>query len=132
MASATPQVAGSAHPDLPLLVLWEDFLGWLFPVLEKMPKGVRFTFATRMQGIALDILDGLVEARFRRERLRVLTEVSLRLERLRTLLRVAHSLRLLSPAAYRHGSERMDEAGRMLGGWIKQQAARPAAAPGSR
>jgi len=119
----------AAAADLPLLVFWEDFPGWLFPALEKLPKGVRFTFTTRMQGTALDILDGLVEARFRRERLPVLREVNLRLERLRTLTRVAHGLRLLPHAAYRHASERIDEAGRMLGGWMRQQAARPAAAP---
>ncbi len=119
-----PRRAGDVTPDLPLLVLWEELLGWLFPALEKMPKTVRFTLARRMEDIALDILDGLVEARFRRERLKTLTEVSLCLERLRTLLRVAHSLKVLSAAAYRHGSERVDEAGRMLGGWIKHQAGR--------
>ncbi len=111
--------AGPAPAVLPLLVLWEDFLGWLLPALEKLPKSVRFTFTTRLQGTALDILESLVEARFRRDRQPALREASLRLERLRALIRVAHGQKLLPNGAYRFASERLDEAGRMLGGWLK-------------
>lgn len=110
----------SAALDLPLLVAWEDFLTWLFPVLEKMPRTSRFTFATRMQGLALDVLAGLVEARFARRKVDPLRRASTALEQLRALVRVAHTLRLLPPSSYRHASERLDEAGRMLGGWIRE------------
>lgn len=106
-------------PDIPVQVLWEDFLGWLFPALEKLPKAVRFTFTTRIQGLALDILDGFIEARYRRDRAPVLREQNLRLERLRALLRIAHGQKLFAAAAYRHASERVDEVGRMLGGWLR-------------
>jgi len=114
----------SAGGDLPLIVLWEDFLGWLLPVLGSVPKSARFTFATRLQSLALDVLEGLIEARFTRDRLPILRAVNLKLECLRTLLRVAHGQRLLAPAAYRHASEKLDEAGRMLGGWLRDAAGR--------
>jgi hypothetical protein len=106
--------------DLPLLVVWEDFLAWLFPVLEKLPRTARFTFATRMQNLALDVISALVEARFARRKLDPLRRASTALEQLRALVRVAHGLRLLPAPSYRYASERLDETGRMLGGWIRK------------
>lgn len=108
-------------PDLPLILEWEDFLVWFLPALEKLPKSVRFTLTTRLQGLALDVLDGLVQARFRRDRLVLLEETNLRLERMRTLLRVAHRVGRLPATTYRNASERLDASGRQLGGWIRAE-----------
>jgi len=43
------------------------------------------------------------------------------LVRLRTLVRLAHARRLLDHGGYEHVSRRLDEAGRMLGGWLKER-----------
>jgi hypothetical protein len=52
--------------------------------------------------------------------------VNLRLERLRALLRIAHAQRYIATGPYRHAAERIDEAGRMLGGWLRAEGRRPA------
>jgi hypothetical protein len=47
------------------------------------------------------------------------------LNRLRILIRLAHEIRLLSNGQYGEAAVRFDEAGRMLGGWMKSNAVSP-------
>ena len=116
--------APESKRELPLFVHWVDFLGWLLPATEKFPKKVRFTFSTRIDNLALDLLEDVVEARYTREKGAILRRANLRLEKLRVLVRICHTQRYLPTAGYEHASRRIDEAGRMLGGWIRQQGAR--------
>ena len=39
--------------DLPVFVAWLDFLAWLLPTTAKLPKHIRFTFANRIDNLAL-------------------------------------------------------------------------------
>ena len=48
--------------DLPVFVAWLDFLAWLLPTTAKLPKHIRFTFANRIDNLALDVVEDLVEA----------------------------------------------------------------------
>ncbi len=107
--------------DLPVFVCWMEFLKWLFPVTEKFPKRIRFTLVDRMQNLAFDVVEDMVEARYSRDKRAILKKANLRLEKLRVLMRIAHAEKYLSHAAYQHASRTLNEAGRMLGGWIKQQ-----------
>ena len=51
--------------DPPIIfVKWMQFLKWLLPVTEKFPKRVRFTLANRIDELALDLIEGLVDARY--------------------------------------------------------------------
>ena len=110
--------------ELPLFALWEKVLGDLFDRTAKFPKAVRFTFTTRIDNLALDILEGIVEARYagRERKPRVLATVDLALTKLRVLLRLAHARGHLPTTGLEHLARQIDEAGRMLGGWRKQQA----------
>jgi len=92
----------------------------------KFPKAVRFTFSTRIDNLALDVHERLVAARcapagVKREAMRY---ADLSLARLRVLLRLVHKRRYLDHRGYRHVSERLDEAGRMLGGWLAHDGGR--------
>ena len=53
-----------SNQDLPVFVKWIDFLEWLLPVTERFPKRVRFSFSERINQLALDIVEDLVEARY--------------------------------------------------------------------
>jgi hypothetical protein len=44
------------------------FLAWLVPAVEKFPKSHKFTIGHRVQTIALDVLEALVEATYTKER----------------------------------------------------------------
>jgi len=54
-----------------------------------------------------------------------LAEIDIELEKLRLLIRLAKDLRLLAMKQYGLIAERIDEIGRLLGGWIKSQAPSP-------
>jgi hypothetical protein len=55
------------------------------------PAKTRFSFGQRIEGIALDVVEDLVEARYSREKRATLRRANLRLEKLRVL-----SIRLLT------------------------------------
>ena len=110
--------------DLPLFLHWTKFLKWLLPKTGKFPKDVRFTFASRIDNLALDVLENVIEAAYSREKRPCLRRASMAIEKLRVLLRICHELGYLDHRGYEHAAERLDEAGRMTGGWLKQQAAR--------
>lgn len=100
---------------------WEQTLPELLNKTAKFPKSARFTFANRIDNLALDVIEDLVEARYasRARQNEVLSRLDLRLARLRVLLRLACTQRLLDKAGYEGISRRIDELGRMVGGWRK-------------
>lgn len=109
--------------ELPIFTRWTQFLEWLLPATEKFPKRVRFTFADRINNLALDIVEDLVEARYSRDKQPHLRRINQRLEKLRILLRLCHRMQYLPHQQYEHAMRSLNEVGRMLGGWIKQQEA---------
>jgi len=109
--------------ELPILAAWLAFLGWLLPTTEKFPHRVRFTLTQRVEGLALDVVEDLVEARYSRSKLEPLRRANLRLEKLRVLLRLSHDQRHLAARQYEHAARELAEVGRMLGGWRRQQEA---------
>ncbi len=111
--------------ELPVFAAWVRFLDWLLDATEKFPKRVRFTISGRVDALALDVLEDLVEARYTRPKAAVLRRANVRLEKLRVLLRLSHGRRYLPQGAYEHAARELDAVGRMLGGWLKQQEAAP-------
>jgi hypothetical protein len=110
--------------ELPIVGRWQKFLEWLLPVTENFPKKVRFTFADRINNLALDIIEQLVEAQYRSDKLPLLNQINRQLERLRILLRLCHGLEYLPHRSYEYATREINEVGSMLGGWIKQQQTR--------
>lgn len=104
-----------------VLVTWEETALMLFERTQGFPKKDRFVFAQRMEGLALDVLEGLQAARYaaRADKADVLRGVDGALARLRILVRMAHRRRLLSNAAYEQLSRRTELTGRQVGGWRK-------------
>ncbi len=107
--------------ELPIFMTWMEFLEWLMPVTAKFPKNARFSFAQRIEGLALDVAENLVEARYSREKRDLLRQINLRLEKLRVLFRLSQRLHYLSHHQYEYAARSVNEAGSMLGGWMKQQ-----------
>ena len=107
--------------ELPVFVKWMEFVEWLLVTTDKFPKKARFSFCQRIEGLALAVVEDLVEARYSHNKQAMLKRANLRLEKLRVLLRLSHKLRYLSHNAYEHAMKAINEAGRMLGSWSKQQ-----------
>lgn len=99
------------------------FLLWLMPAVEKFPRNYKFTLGDRLQSAALDVLEALIEATYTKERTRRLRDANLGIEKLRFLIRLATDLKLLDQRRYEHAARMLDDGGRMIGGWLKAQAA---------
>jgi len=117
-------VSARRDGDLPVFVAWLDFLQWLLPTTARLPRHIRFTFVNRIDNLALDVVEDLVEARYSRDRRAVLARASLRLEKLRVLLRLCRALGYFPHARCEHAMRCVNDVGRMLGGWLRHQAER--------
>jgi hypothetical protein len=112
----------SANRDeLPLLVKAYEFLAWLTPLTNHFPRAHRHTVTHRLLKATLDFIEHLLEANHRRgaARLDLLEDADAELDKVRFYLRLAHHWRWMTPGQYEHGSRRVAEMGRLLGGWQK-------------
>ena len=101
-----------------------DIREWLLPTTARLPKSIRLTFADRMDNLALDVVEDLVETRYCRNKHPVLARANLRLEKLRVLVRLCHALGRFPHARCKHAMRGVNDAGAILGGWLKQRRGR--------
>jgi hypothetical protein len=120
--NAAPTRATPARSMGPALEAMHVFLRWAIPTLEKFPRSQKFLLADRMQAIALDALERLIQATFTRERRALLEAANLDIEKLRHLFRLAVDLRLIDERRHEHAQRELDTIGRMIGGWRKEAA----------
>jgi hypothetical protein len=99
-----------------------DFVLWLLPKVENFPRTHRFTVGERLTTHGLDLLTALVEAAYARQKGELLEQASRKVNSTRYLLRMAKDLKLMSIDAYGFSAEKLDEIGRMVGGWSKAAA----------
>jgi len=95
------------------------FLFWLMPTVEKFPRSYKFVLGDRIQTVAMDVLEGLIEATYTRRRGSILSRVNLGIEKLRFLIRLAVDLRCVDKRRYEFAAKSLDDIGRLVGGWMK-------------
>lgn len=115
------ELQSGSKKDLPIFIKWMDFLKWLLVTIDGFPKKARFNFSDRLTNLSLQIVEDLVEARYSKNKGPFLRRANLNLEKIRILMRICFELRFFSRKAYEHSSFLINEVGKMLGGWMKQQ-----------
>ena len=106
--------------DLLLFEKWMDTTKWLLERTERFPKRLRHSVTDRIDLLALGILEDVTSAAYRKDPRPDLDNANDKLNRLRVVLRLAHEMKLLSHDQYREAAERLAEAGRLLGGWLRK------------
>lgn len=96
-----------------------DLALWVLPKVEKFPRSYRFSLGERVISSCLDLLLDLVGAAYSGEKATALESAVRRINGLRYLLRLSKDLKLISYDAYAFSAERVEEVGRMTGGWLK-------------
>jgi hypothetical protein len=110
-------------PEPPILLAkWYDYAKWIIERVDSFPKNQRFIFGQRLAGHALDIMELLVEAACARDKAALLHTANRKIEMLRWLIRMAKDQTLFTARQYEFSCERLEECGRMTGGWLKQAA----------
>lgn len=104
-----------------LVVKGYDLLKHTLPMLNRLPRSQKFTLGDRLQNHLSDVMEGLIEAYYlpTAEKKAVLQKVNVRLEMLRHYYRLAYESGFYSSLVLKDYAERVDEIGRMVGGWIK-------------
>jgi len=108
--------------DLPPIVeQYYEFCVWLLPKVSKFQKDQKYILGTRLQNHALDALDLIINAALspRPEKAQHLSAALLKLEHVRYAFRLAVNIKMVNPSSYAHGTERVLQVARKLGGWRK-------------
>jgi hypothetical protein len=100
-----------------------DFTLWMMNHTAKFPKSSRFSVSVRVENKLLDILEGILSANREWDKGRYLSKTDEDLEKLRIFIRLSKDMRFLNVQSYEYAVRQMEEIGRLLGGWIKQQKA---------
>ncbi|MBI5399090.1 diversity-generating retroelement protein Avd [Candidatus Saganbacteria bacterium] len=101
-----------------------DLLKWLLPLVSKFPRDKRYTLGQRLENKLLDILALLLEANYSKVKIDLLKKANLELEIMRHLVRLCYDLQYMNLGRYEFCSGQLNEIGKLVGGWIRQQAAR--------
>ncbi len=96
-----------------------DFNVWLLPKVEKLARSYKFSVGDRLVAHGLDLLLLLVESAYTQNKAALLQQAGTKVNGIRYLLRLSKDLKLLSLDSYGFAAERLDEIGRMVGGWRK-------------
>ena len=110
--------------DLPIIQRTYDLIKWYVPLVNKFPRDFKFMLGDRVQGTLYELLEGLIRARYRREKLEILETLNAELDVLRYQTRLCHDFHLFDVRRYEYVSGLMNEIGESLGGWIRQQKGR--------
>ena len=109
-----------------ILAKMHQLLLYVVPQLAKFPRDQKFVLGDRIQVKLMEVQESCLRAYFGREKGPHLSEANMTIEIIRHLVRLACGLRLFSNQTYAVLSAKVDEVGRMIGGWMKS-AAKPAA-----
>ncbi len=107
--------------ELPVIQKSYDFVKWFVPILNKLPRDHRFSLGDRMITELYELLEGLLKARYSKNKLPQLADLNTQLDILRYQTRLLYDFELISVKRYEYINQQLQGIGRELGGWIKQQ-----------
>ena len=96
-----------------------DLYKVLHEAVKKYPKGDRYSLGERTQTHTLELIESIAKAGHAKKDWKVplLEQAIVSLELLKVLVRLGQDTRCLNQKQYLEMQERMQEIGRMLGGW---------------
>lgn len=110
----------SKQAELLVIVKTYDLILWSCQHTSRFPRQHRFVLGERIERKLYELLETLIEAKYRRDRGPLLEAANLHLEVLRFQIRLAKDLQCLKINSYEFASRAVDEIGRMVGGWARK------------
>jgi hypothetical protein len=111
--------------DLPILQKVYDLICWYVPILDRLPRNQKFALGDRLTQNLYELLEGLIIARYKPDKLSDLISLNSKLEIMRYQTRLLLDFKLISGQRYEYAVKLIDSIGHDLGGWIRQQQNRP-------
>ncbi|WP_304225405.1 diversity-generating retroelement protein Avd [Gracilinema caldarium] len=103
-------------------VLWqkaEDFVEYLFPIVDRFPKYEKFALCSQIKNTCYVILKLIIKTNKSKQKTPGLYEIDVQLEMLRWLIRHSYRRKYLSHQCYETAARMVDELGRIVGGLLK-------------
>ncbi|MBD2362649.1 diversity-generating retroelement protein Avd [Anabaena minutissima FACHB-250] len=107
--------------DLPIIQKTYDLIKWYVPILNRLPRDHKFLLGNRITTELYNLLDGLIIARYAKQKLTQLETLNTKLDILRYQTRLLLDLHLIKTERYEYAQKLLNGIGIDLGGWIKQQ-----------
>ncbi|MFN9614393.1 MAG: four helix bundle protein [Anabaena sp. CRKS33] len=101
-----------------------DCIKWYVPIIERLPKIHKFTLGDRIINQLYDLLEGLIQAKYAKNKLPQLESLNTKLDILRYQTRMMLDFDKMSVERWEYAIKLIDEIGTELGGWIKKQRTR--------
>src|SRR5208282_4813421 len=98
-----------------------DLILWSCNHTSRFPRTHRFVLGERIERNLYGLLETLIQAKYTRNRQRLLEQANLALEVLRFQIRLAKDLQCLKVNSYGFASKAIDDIGRQIGGWLRSQ-----------
>jgi hypothetical protein len=107
--------------DIPIITKTYELYRALHELQKGIPKMERYSLWSCVEATALQMLEGFVQAGYLplEQRAQKLTGLAAEVDMLRMFIRLAVDIKVLPLKKVVPLQERLDEIGRMLGGWIK-------------
>ncbi|MBN3883788.1 MAG: diversity-generating retroelement protein Avd [Nostoc sp. JL34] len=107
--------------ELPIIQKTYDLIKWYVPILNRLPKLHKFALGDRMINGLYNLLEGLLIARYNKDKLKQLESIRSQLDILRYQTRLLFDFKLIPVNRYEFAGKLINEIGIELGGWIKHQ-----------
>ena len=107
--------------ELPIIQKTYDLIKWYVPILNRLPRDHKFMLGDRIIARLYDLLEGLIQARYAKEKLTLLEPLNSSLDILRHQTRLLLDFELIKAERYEYASKLINEVGSDLGGWIKHK-----------
>ena len=98
-----------------------DLILWSCNHTGRFPRNHRFVLGERIERNLYNLLETLIQAKYTKNRQRLLEQANLTLEILRFQMRLAKDLQCLKVESYGFASKAIDEIGTLVGGWLSSR-----------
>ena len=98
-----------------------DFYQLFYLQLDHFPKKSRFVLGQEIETTILDLLESVAKAEYssQKKTIELLNQGSANLDFLKILIRLCYELKIINQKKYIELEERLQEIGKMLGGWLR-------------
>jgi hypothetical protein len=112
---------GLAMNELTIIQKTYDLIKWYVPIINRLPRNHKFTLGDRMIIGLYEFLEGLITAKYAKEKLIYLEPLNVKLDILRHQTRLLLDFKIMKVERYEYVGQLIKDIGNELGGWIKQQ-----------
>jgi hypothetical protein len=107
--------------ELPVIQKTYDLIKWSLPILNRLPRNHKYLLGNRIINSLYDLLDNLIIARYRKDKVSLLENLTATVDILRYQIRLLHDSEVLLANRYEYFIKSLHEIGSEIGGWLKQQ-----------